>query len=114
MCALSGGRYEYSGRFQPGFSEETLRKGREAAVWQVDFDAFDPVHGKKDYRGSEGFTISNHLCEILEGRKFDAAYAESFGSQGENHSPEFFAWVRQRDNHHRPGRERFILPGVST
>ena len=75
MCVLCGGWREYSGRFQPGFSGETLRKGREAAVWQVDFDAFDPVHGEKDYRGSESFTISNHQGEIFEGSKFDAAYA---------------------------------------
>jgi hypothetical protein len=75
MCVLCGGWREYSGRFQPGLSGETLRKGREVAVWQVNFDAFDPVHGEKDYRGSERFTISNHQGEIFEGGKFDAAYA---------------------------------------
>ena len=61
--------------------------------------------GKNNDRGAKGFSVFHHHDEILKGSQLDPSHAEAFGSQGENHAPEFVPGIAQRYHYHRSRRE---------
>lgn len=81
---------------QPGFAGKALRKGWNIAVRQIELNALHAMHGEKDHIKRERFFLSNKADEIFERCKLDATYAESLGSERQDGSPEFFAWIAER------------------
>jgi len=99
-------RSEDGGRFQTGFGQEPLRERGQGAVRQIEFDPLDSVHGEEYDSGSERLTVSDHNGEILERSQLDSAQAQAFWSEGENHSPEFFAGIVEGCDYQRSGSKR--------
>ena len=80
----------------------------------VEFHAFDAVHGKEDYSRREGFGFFHHGNQILERGQFDAAEAQTLGSESENCTPEFFTRIAQCDDDHGAGLKGVLTAGGET
>src|SRR5271165_3351723 len=104
--------WKYAGRERGGWletslGEEALAERRQASVGQVEFDALNPVHGKKYHGWSEWLAVAHHHREILEGREFGAAQAKAIGGNRQDHPPEFFARTAQGRNDQSARVKRF-------
>jgi len=96
---------ETGGGLQSSLDEEALRERRQTSDGQVEFDAFNAVHGKENHRGSERLAVSHHHGQVLEGGEFRPAQAKALGRKGKDHSPELFPRIAQGDNHERAGQK---------
>src|SRR5262249_38597860 len=92
--------------FQACFGQEALREGRQCPVGQIEFDAFNAVHGEENDGGGKGLAIAHHDCEVFKGREFGAAEAQAFRSKSQNHPPELFARIAESGDDQRPWSKR--------
>jgi hypothetical protein len=100
-----------NGWFQPGLGKEALRKRRQTAIGQVQFDSLNAVHGKENDGWSERLSVPDHDSEILKGCEFGAAETEALGCEGKDHPPELLARIAQGRNDECAGCKKFTRPG---
>ncbi len=98
LSLVSVGRCKGRGRLQSGLGEEALRERRQIPVRQIEFDAFNAMHGKEDHGGSERLAVPHHHGQILKGGEFGSAQAEALWGESKDHAPKFLARIAQGRN----------------
>ena len=88
-----------------GFFGETLGERRNVAFGEIEFDAFEAVHGEEDDAGAERLSAFNLQQEIVERSEIDSTQAEAISGEMKDGSPEFFARVGEGGNDDGTGAE---------
>lgn len=79
----------------------------QTSVGQVEFDAFNAMHGEENDSRREGLAVPYHYCEIFERSEFGPTQTETLRRESKNHSPELFPRIAQSRNDECAGDKRF-------
>jgi len=97
---------ECGGGIEPRLAGEALGQRWDIAVGQIEFHAFQPVHGEEDHAGRKRLAILDQGYEIVERSQFDAAQTQPFRSERKDGPPKLLPRIAECNQHHDASAKR--------